>query len=226
LSNLKTECKIKPLILLPVTINVSKKISYLSQKSIESRKLQYLNSISNWSKYSKCDIAVIENSGYSFPELKDINSKYYSPNVKVLSFKYDDLNNELKDFLDSKIKSKGVHELISLNYFLKNFLKIKEYSHIIKVTGRFFIPNFDEKVVKKINKDHHAIIQSDENRCEIIGSSVEFINYIFPINFSYHHIEFEFKNRIKKLDSKNILKLPKLEIEKTRRGSGGFYTKL
>ena len=48
----------------------------------------------------------------------------FTPNVKVLSFNYNNLNNELKNFLDSKIKSKGVHELIFLNYFLQNFLKI------------------------------------------------------------------------------------------------------
>ena len=187
--------------------------------SSNKRKLIYLNAITKWTKSYDYDFGIIENSGYDFPELKDKNSDYYSPKVKIISFDYNNLSPQLKKIL-LETTSKGIHELISINYFLNNY-NISKYSHIIKITGRYFIPNFDKLVIDNIKGNHLAITQNKPDRCEIVGCSTHIANYIFSLSIDFDHIEYEFLKRIYVIPKKNILKLPILPIKHTKRGCEG-----
>ena len=217
--NRNTFVGIRPLLLFTMTVNVGKNISSLGQISKDERKNQYLKTILNWVKSYNYDIGIIENSGYDFTELKDMY-----PNLIIISFNYNKFDKSLQNIL-SNIDSKGIHELISINYFLRN-TNISKFSHIIKITGRYYVPNFEDLVIKNLKINHDAIVQNDRNRCEIVGCSTKMINHVFSLNIGHMHIEHEFKKRINILSNKNILQLPILPIEKTRRGCGSYHESL
>ena len=109
--------------------------------------------------------------------------------------------------------SKGISELFSINYSIRNS-KIIKNDFIIKITGRYFIHNFEE-YIKTLNT-YDALIQNDINRCEIIGCNYYLRNVLFAINTDINHIEFLYTSRIQKLDK--ILILPKLQINGTQIG--------
>lgn len=213
----------KHLILLTMTINTGEQISFLAQKSANERKNVYLETILKWTKTYDYDIGIIENSGYDFPELRDKKSIYYSPKIKIVTLDTNKLCKELKQLLDNT-SSKGIHELISINYFINN-QNLEEYSHIIKITGRYFIPNFDKLVIENIN-NHLAIIQNNPNRCEIVGCSTKLVKYIFPLFILHEHVETEFKNRIRLLPKDKVLQLPIIPIQRTKRGCGSYFSSL
>jgi hypothetical protein len=193
------------IIILTTTVNVQNKC-YLYQTDPVERLLIYKKSISQWLK-TNFKIVVVENSGYTFPEFME-------------SYKFEKIlfnESELPEasYLRGN-SSKGASELFSINYAIKNSKLIKPGDFIVKITGRYFIPDFN---LEPGNFD--AIIQNDRQSCEIIGSSYSYKDLIFntsdilngePCN----HIEFLYKNRILYLNKIMILK--KLNIEGTSMG--------
>ena len=192
-------------IILTTTVNVQSKC-YLHQTNPVERLSVYIKSIKQWIN-TKFRIVVVENSGYTFPEFIESVTfeKITFDESKLLEAGYLKGNN-----------SKGTSELFSINYAINNSRLIKPGDFIIKITGRYFIPNFNVNVT-----GFDAIIQNDRSSCEIIGSSWSHKELIFntsdilngePCN----HIEFLYKNRILNLNKVMVLK--KLKIEGTQMG--------
>lgn len=210
---------INPVILLTCTVNIQKHVVMTNQTNNSERLQQYLKTINQW-KNSELPIIIVENSGYEFKELKDKNSPYYAPNIEVISYNYTDYDSSIQNILKNT-SSKGVHEMYEINWAYNKSQTIKKYSHIVKVTGRYFIPNF-QNILINIPNNVDGIRQNNINRCEIVGSSVKEFNNIFNLNVKYHHVETEWKLRMQKLENegKNIYTLPRMPIEKTQRGGG------
>jgi hypothetical protein len=79
-------------------------------------------------------IIVVENSGYPFDELKE----FLSDKFEIISFDESQLSDA--NYLIGNI-SKGSSELFAINYSIKNSKIIDSRDFIIKVTGRYYIPN-------------------------------------------------------------------------------------
>ena len=47
-----------------------------------------------------------------------------------------------------KLEAKGQHEMYSIQYAIQNSKFIKESDYIIKLTGRYFIPEFENKIIE------------------------------------------------------------------------------
>jgi hypothetical protein len=95
-----------------------------SQTQEEREKLLaiYRRSISDWLTKTALPICVVDSSNYDFSEFKDTR-------LIVVSFLYE------------KIESSTVSECISILYALNNSRELKSYENILKITGRYYIPD-------------------------------------------------------------------------------------
>jgi len=175
--------------------------SFIYQTDPKERIKIYNESINKW-KNTNLKIVVVENSGYPFNEFK----QFLSDRFEIISFNENEIN--------TPNDSKGLSELFSINYAFKNSKIIEKGDFIVKITARYFIPEFE-----KINlKNYHGVCQNDYHRCEIVGCSYDNFEKIFKYQTDVSHIEFLYESRVQQLDK--ILILKKLEISQTC--MGGF----
>jgi len=191
-------------IILTTTVFVQNKC-YLYQTNAEERIACYRKSIEQWLN-TNFKIIVVENSGYPFDEFNE----FIGNRFEKICFNEKELP-EANYLIGNN--SKGASELFSINYCIRNS-KIIKNDFIIKITGRYFVPNF-EKYIKTLN-NFDALIQNDTKSCEIIGCNYYQRNVLFNINTDINHIEFLYTSRIQKLDK--ILILPRLQINGTQIG--------
>jgi len=198
------------LIILTATVFVQNKI-YIYQTDAQERLQIYLKSIKQWIS-TGFNIIIVENSGYTFPELEETSK------LQIISYREKDIP-ECAYLLQNN--SKGASELFSINYAFNN-CKFKQSSFIIKVTARYFIPEF-ENYLKCINLNNFEIIcQNDPMRCEFLGCNKQSFNKFFNISLilkdqSYcNHIEQLYNERINNFDK--VLMCKKMFIEPTRHG--------
>lgn len=102
----------------------------------------YRKSISNWLTETNLPIFIVESSGFTFPEFENTR-------LKVCSF---DLQNQPSS---SQYEAKSI--LHAMDYFKQD---MEPYTHILKVTARYFIEM--EKNLSVIN-DVDIVLQSQVN---------------------------------------------------------------
>jgi hypothetical protein len=194
------------IIILTTTVFVQDKC-YLQQTDPLERLNVYIKSISQWIN-SPFKIIVVENSGYTFPEFER------SERFEVISFNESELPEA--NYLKGN-NSKGASELFSINYSLKKSKILTPGDFIIKITGRYFIPDLCLDRLEAFD----ALIQNDRSSCEIIGCSFEQKDFVFNTSdildgTPCNHIEFLYKSRVQLLHRVMILK--KLNISPTTMG--------
>jgi hypothetical protein len=195
------------IIILTTTVFTQNKC-YLFQTNYEERLKSYDNSIKQWLN-SNLKIIVVENSGYPFYEFKsETNNRF-----EIICFNEKELP-EAEYLVNNN--SKGASELFSINYAIQNSKIIKPDDFIIKITGRYFVPNFEQYISTIDLNDYEALIQNDKTSCEIIGCNYNQKNYIFNKITEHNHVEFMYSERCKNLDKVIILK--KLDINGTQMG--------
>lgn len=210
-------------LLMTTTVNIFDNVSWLSQKNKQERLKMYGKKIIKWLNKSNLKIVVIENSDYKFNDL----IKHTNHRFEILSFKY---NKEQKEIMD-KYEAKGQHEIFALEYACNYSKLIKECDYVIKITGRYFVPNLESILNKELNKNpkidfiRQSSIWRNMNRCEIVGCSKNNINKLFYFPLKNDMMEQEMMDRM--INSKNILNLPVMKLdEKTKQGVGHFINKL
>lgn len=213
----------KVCIILTCTVIVGDNIRAITQTDKDERKNTYVTSIKKWLENTQFKIIVVDNSGYSFPELDDYLIPYKN-RFEILYYTEDKLPEPQKEVLMND-PSKGTHEIYAINYAYDNSNLIKDCEFIIKITGRYYIPNFIKYLKYPFN---NFLKQYNMNRCEIVGCKKELFKYLFNTNLEYEgdeysrdYIEIIYKRRAKKMG--DILVLPVLRIDKTVSGSGGFF---
>jgi hypothetical protein len=203
--------KTKWCIVLTCTVNVHD-VHLLYQKNKEERIQTYLASIHQW-LLTDLPIVVVENSGYTFPELKGTR-------VEVLSFK-SDADKDFMHFLSFlKSKGKGIYEIHSLQYAFQHSKLLKQCTHFMKVTGRYFIPSL-EGILKKLPYKTKAIRQKNADQCEVLGCRKDYMDFMFHYlivdkeNKMNDHVESVYKYRMSLIPH---VVLPILPISPTQRG--------
>jgi len=194
----------------------------------------YLKSIKQWLDLTNFKICVIENSGYTFSELSEYTNKY-NDRFEILTFNELNLTNGLEHLIYNN--SKGASEMYSIIYAYSNTKFKNNINFVIKITGRYFIPDFQNFLIQvdiisntkhiSIHDNNDLIIglqQSNNMRCEILGIHILFFNIIYNFNLSddnnifYPHVEYIYSNRFKLLNQNKIIKLPVFKIEPTQMG--------
>ena len=107
-------------IILTSTVHVTPNTAFQTNK--QDRINCYIKSVKSWLNNTKFNIVLVENSGYSFPELS-YELELFSDRFEIISF-INDFSDSLK-FLSS---SKGGLELFSINYAFEKSHRIRPIS--------------------------------------------------------------------------------------------------
>jgi hypothetical protein len=196
---------------------------YLFQKEPNKRIQTYLKSIKNWLYNTKLNIVLVENSGYTFEELS-LEKELFKNRFEVIS--YVESEEESAQYL-TNVESKGASEIYQINYAFYNSklihnINANKINFIIKITGRFFIPELEAYLSKYDLSNFQALCQNDRSRCEMVGCHVNSFRYIFHQNLINNkgkydgHVENIYKERINIY--KRVLRCKLFNIESTQRG--------
>ena len=201
-----------PTIILTSTVNVQN-VTYLFQTESNDRIQCYLKSIKKWLYETNLNIVLVENSGYQFNELNK-EKEIFKSRFEFISFNEKEL--QMAEYLQIEQFGKGRHEIFAINYAYHESKLIKTTNFIIKITCRYYIPEF-ESFLSCYNLDNFdGLNQNDENRCEIVGSHINNFMNIFSNEIYYEHVEFVFCHRMGYFQ--NVIKCKIFNIEKTQRG--------
>jgi hypothetical protein len=150
--------KNKWIVLLTTAVNVNNQ-----ENDIENRKIIYSNQIKNWLTKTNMHIFVVESTGCGFPKLNHDRLTIITTNLP-------------------KMNSSSQSEAASISYALnkiKDNEHFKNCSHILKVTGRYFLNNI-ENTLKNItpNLDVYLQIHKIKNwqNTEYYGIKKDLIN--------------------------------------------------
>lgn len=167
-------------ILLTTAVYVNNDMHNMKQhkNSADYRKKQYINVIESYLKYSSYPLYVVDSSGYTFPEFKHNN--------KVHIYSYN-LNTAYNGYTN-KSPMEAISILKAYNYF-----KLNRFDNIVKITGKYYIPNIDSHL-NKMDKNAYYYVQSvyqkNKNKytyqsTEIFGFKSSLISLIYKLSLLY-----------------------------------------
>jgi hypothetical protein len=215
-------------IILTTTVYVDCNKEWIYQTNSNERILLYLSKIKLWLENTKFKIVLVENSGYTYPELKEYLIKY-KERFEIITYKECDL----PDYnIIKKTRTKGISELYAINYAYDHSLMARDSSHIIKITGRYYIDEL-ENYLNKHNLhnidciEQRSLITSKGEpyyRCELIGCSKNIFKIIFSTNGNIDtHIEDTYHERISAYTNTIVCK--HFSIEPTQMGGVNHIAK-
>ena len=199
-------------IILTTTVNVRDTIHWVYQKDPRSRIETYLSSILKWLYNTNFNIVLVENSGYNFNEL-DKEKQKFKDRFEMIVF--DETKLDEAKFIHNA-GSKGRHEIFAINYAFNNSKIISSSKFIIKISGRFYIPEFEKYLNNYELNNYDCLVQNDRDRCEVVGSHRNNFAHIFNIYIDQDHIENVWKERTSLYNKILICKI--FQIDETQRG--------
>lgn len=206
-------------IVLTCTVNPHNNIRTLKMKDPTQRKNIYIDAIRRWLNETSFVIIVVENSGYRFPEL-DHERQLFHHRFEILSFTESERNEY--DLIQSNT-SKGVHEFIAMWHAIEQSRFRDETLFWIKITGRYFIPEFENFLQTQDVQTSLALRQSNKERCEIVGAHYSIASYVFFPFEKKSRVETIYKKRISQLPTKNTIICPVFHIYPTLSGGHKKY---
>jgi len=204
-------------IILTTTVTVQDKV-YLFQTDKNERAQVYTKKIKQWLYESNFRIVVVENTGYTFEELQ-AEKELFKHRFEVISYVESEL--EEADFLKGN-PYKGASEIFSIEYAYKTSPLCQQADFIIKITGRFFIPQLEEYVKQFDLNQYDVLTQYKQNRCEMLGCHKDHVPIIFNTllineNGEYNgNVEDIYQYRCGLFQKK--MHCPEFPIEGTQRG--------
>jgi hypothetical protein len=161
---------------------------------------------------------VVENTGYTFEELNE-EKELFKHRFQVISYVESEL--EEADFLKGN-PYKGASEIFAIEYAYKTSPLCQVANFIIKITGRFFIPDLEGYLKLFDLNDYDVLTQNNTYRCEMLGCHKNHFYKIFNTllineNGEYNgNVEDIYKYRCGLYEKK--LHCPEFHIEGTQRG--------
>jgi hypothetical protein len=204
-------------IILTTTVTVQDKV-YLFQTDKQERAQVYTKKIKQWLYESNFRIVVVENTGYTFEELNE-EKEIFKDRFEVISYIESEL--EAADFLKGN-PYKGASEVFSIEYAYNTSQLCQAADFIIKITGRFFIPQLEEYLKLFDLNQCDVLTQYKQNRCEMLGTHKNHFYTIFNTllineNGEYNgNVEDIYQYRCSLFQNK--IHCPEFPIEGTQRG--------
>ena len=203
-------------IILTSTVTVNPNTAWVFQHDKQSRINTYLKSVRQWLEKTNLNIILVENTGYNFDELNEEKIKY-KDRFEVIVF--DELKLSEASYIHNTC-SKGRREIFAIDYAFNNSKIVKKSNFIIKITARFYIPEFETYLAEHDLNSYDCLVQNDPNRCEVVGSHITNFKSLFckylDNSCPKDHMETVWKNRASKY--KKILRCKLFSIDKTQRG--------
>jgi len=222
------------LIILTSTVNVDFTKLFLYQTNPDERLFYYIKSVKQWLDNTHLKICLVENSGYTFPELQEYIEKY-SKRFEIISYVENELPLTIRNSMGSF--SKGGSEIYAINHAYEHSKFKLTTDFIIKITCRYFVPELEPFLqssdISSKSKGGLALFNNDiilglkqkeDHHCEIIGSHIKSLPIIFdPImctkDMIYNqHVESVYMNRLSLFKDENIITCPNFIIEPTPMG--------
>lgn len=166
----------KTLLILTSSVYPHNNIYHLYQKDYESRLKTYLSSFGKWILETTFKIIIVDNTNYPYNELTNI----CRDNLLILHYDYNNIELEFEHLFLKDCKEKGMHEMYSIYYALSHIPPSWNIEYFFKLTGRYFIPNFD-KFVSNIPCDKNIFLQYASKKCELYGCTRLFIELLFAM---------------------------------------------
>lgn len=129
----------KWLIILTAAINIKYKNN---TEDMNKRRNLYIQQIMKWLKYTNYEIVVIESTGVGFPRLNHPRLHKYVISLPIF---------ETSSICEAESLLYVLNEIKNEQYYL-------ECSHILKVTGRYYLNNI-EKILKSSKNDYDLYLQ-------------------------------------------------------------------
>jgi len=205
----------QPLIILTTTVHVQDKV-YLFQTDKNERAGVYTRKIKQWLQETNFPIVVVENTGYTFPELEN-EREQYKDRFEIITYTESELPEAA--FLKGN-PYKGASEIFSI-YWAHQHTRLSS-NFIIKITGRFFIPHLETYLAGLQLEDYDVLVQNHKDRCEMLGCHKNHFNHVFDVNLINRNgeydggVEFVYQYRCEKYDK--VIHCPVFPIEGTQRG--------
>ena len=205
-----------PLIILTTTVSVQDKV-YLFQTDKNERAGVYVRKIRQWLQNTSFPIVVVENTGYTFPELAE-EAEQYKDRFEIIS--YVENNLPQAHFLKGN-PYKGASEIFAIHWAYYHTTLLPS-DFIIKITGRFFIPGLEPYLNSLSISDYDVLVQHKKNRCEMLGCRREHFDRVFDtylLNRAGNYdgnVEDVYEFRCEQYP--RILHCPEFPIEGTQRG--------
>jgi hypothetical protein len=221
-------------IILTSTVAINPKKRFIYDTDGNSRLQTYLKSVKQWLDKTNFKVVLVENSGHKFVDLEDYVEKY-KDRFEIISFREEEIDNNTIDSVgaqairlpdDYLYTSKGTSEMFAIYYAYQQSALAKSAKFIIKVTCRYFVPEF-ENFLRNVNvDDYFALRQNNPDNCEIVGAnSLMFPDIFMPGHFRnsdgkwHHHIESVYKDRIiTRVPQDRVLVCDVFQIEPTQQG--------
>ena len=190
-------------------------VNDLLMTNYQERLKIYLKSIKQWLEKTNLNIIVVDNSNYQFPELVEYLDKYKS-RFEIVSFDITK-QNDIQEIMNSK--EKGRLEAYSIRYAYYNSNLINKSLFVIKITGRYFIHNFDKFISQYDNIENYKILLQKDNRCEIYGCYKNLVLILFKDFKLEEYSRLEHCLEIRSKYYSNQIKCPYFMIENTITGT-------
>jgi hypothetical protein len=204
-------------IILTTTVTVQDKV-YLFQTDKNERAQVYTKKIKQWLYETNFKIVVVENTGYTFEELNE-EKELFKHRFEVVSYVESEL--ESAAFLKGN-PYKGASEVFAIEYAYKKSPLCLESDFIIKITGRFFIPDLENYLKDFDLSNYDVLTQNRTCRCEMLGCHKNHFDTIFSSNLIGENGEYSgnvediYQYRCNLYQKK--IHCPEFPIEGTQRG--------
>lgn len=203
-------------IILTSTVFINPHKSVIYQRDPKERIKTYINSFRQWIEHTNFFLTIIDNSGYTFPELNEYKKE---KRLEVLSFQEKNIP-EIKNIYT--YHSKGWSEGYSIQYAYKNSRNLKFCNFLVKITGRYFIPELEEYLYQFPVWDYDIFTQEEKERCELLGCHPKHFFQLFHLDYRNekgqldYHVENIYQYRAKQYKKK--IPTRKFKIELTQQG--------
>ena len=177
-----------------------------------SRQLWYERSLNLWNQDNtiRDHVIVIENS----------DKHYDVPHLEFINFKHS-VDRERK-YCSRPTRSMGEHELISIHEAMSKAKRIAGATHVIKITGRYYIPGLAH-AMQNLSETHEVIhMHGYAGGCQIMGCRIDACSSLWKCPYErFSHCEATVKLRMQTHKSVHRFEFPKLHTAYTLGGSGG-----
>ena len=193
-------------ILLTTCVNI--KTSYYNTKNTPQVRLKiYCDVIDKWLNNTNFDIKIVESSNYKFERYKN------NPRVEIYSF-------ESKSKYNCKSCEATPYEAESILLAFKS-LNLKRYERLIKVTGKYYLDNF-EKLVKDIPQNANVYFQNKQHpgwkqqNSEFFGCKTNLLEQIMNLVLRNAEYNMNFESTLFTLNNNkeyNIYRFPPIKLK-------------
>ena len=116
----------------------------------------------------------------------------------------------------------GEHELVSLHEAISRSTRMRNATHIIKVTGRYYMPGFAHILRGIAATDRIIHMQGYPGGCQVMGCRLDACRALWKCPYErYSNCEATIKHRMQRYPPTRRFELPQLQVAFTRAGSSG-----